>query len=201
MSKDKDIYYLITNRSKFFQVFRCEKKVSSLSLDEALDNIRPLYEDRSLSKWFFKNVDVVENFASSTQKEALKDILDYAKRWKIIIQQTEEGCACNNKICDERLAIEAQRHISSRSHTHQLNSMQIKHHMSCSDCQQQVQQAPGFPKYRKCYAHIWDAGYIPPAKHQHVDGKSTNYTIELTNADESPDYDDESFDCDSHLEL
>ena len=58
--KDKDIYYLITNRSKFFQVFRCEKKVSSLSLDEALDNIRPLYEERSLSNWFFKNVDVVE---------------------------------------------------------------------------------------------------------------------------------------------
>ena len=34
--KDKDIYsyYLITNRSKFFQVFHCEKNVSALSLDE-----------------------------------------------------------------------------------------------------------------------------------------------------------------------
>ena len=152
--KDKDIYYLITNRSKFFQVFHCEKKVSSLSLDEALHNIRPLYEERSKSNWFFKNVDVVENLATNAQKEALKDILAYAKCWKDIIQRTEEGCARNDKIRDEKLAIEAQRHISPKLHTHQLNSVHIKHHMSCSECQQQVLQAPGFPKYRKRSAHI-----------------------------------------------
>ena len=125
------------------------------------------------------------------KKKLSKIFYNYAKRWKDIIQRTEEGCARNDKIRDERLAIEAQRHISPRLHTYQLNSMQIKHHMSCSECQQQVLQAPGFPKYRKCYAHIWDAGYISPAQCQHIDEQSTNYTIELTNADESPDYDDE----------
>ena len=31
--KDQDSFHLITNRSKFFQTFHCEKKASSLSLD------------------------------------------------------------------------------------------------------------------------------------------------------------------------
>ena len=37
--KDKDSDHLIKNRSKFFDAFHCEKKISSLSLDEAFDNI------------------------------------------------------------------------------------------------------------------------------------------------------------------
>ena len=72
--------------------------------------------------------------------------------------------------------------------------------MSCSECQQQVLQAPGYPKYRKRYAYIWDAGCILPAKRQHVDEQTTNYTIELTNADTLPDY-NESFDYHSESEL
>ena len=44
------------------------------------------------------------------------------------------------------------------------------------------------------------AGYTPPAKRQHVDEQTTTYTMELTNTDESPDY-DESFHFDYELEL
>ena len=54
--KENELYHVITNRSKFFESVPCDKKRSKLSLDEVLDNARPIKWKRGLYKNGFSKI-------------------------------------------------------------------------------------------------------------------------------------------------